>query len=126
MASRPQPPGKAVDVDFLVFVERNATDLLTMDILTFFGSVPDFVGTTEGVAQQLGRSSQSIRAELGELVLKGVLAKNQLPNGEWSYQLVETENIRRMTLKLANSQATRQQQSVHQEHTNLWLSRVQY
>ena len=110
MTSRPQPPGKAVDVDFLVFVERNATDLLTMDILTFFGSVPDFVGTTEEVAQQLGRSSQSIRAELGELVLKGVLAKNQLPNGEWSYQLVETENIRRMTLKLANSQATHHQQ----------------
>ena len=90
MTSRLQPPGKAVDVDFLVFVERNATDLLTMDILTFFGSVPDFAGTTEEIAQQLGRRSQSIRAELGELVLKGVLVKNQLqlPNGEWSLSLI--------------------------------------
>ena len=107
MASRLQLPRKAVDVDFLVFVERNATDLLTMDILTFFGRVPDFVGTTEQIAQQLGRSSQSIRAELGELALKGVLVKHQLPNGQWSYQLVEIDNVRRMTLKLANSQPTR-------------------
>ena len=110
MASSLQHSGKIVDVDFLVFVERNASDLLTMDILTFFGSVPDFVGTTEEVAQQLGRSSQSIRAELGELALKGVLVKNQQANGEWSYQLVQTDNVRRMTLKLANSQPTRRRQ----------------
>ncbi len=105
MTARSQPSGKVVDVDFLVFVERNATDLLTMDILTFFGSMPDFAGTTEEIAHQLGRRSQSIRAELGELALKGVLVKNQRPNGEWSYQLVESDKVRRMALKLATSQS---------------------
>ena len=107
MSSRLQLPHKAVDVDFLVFVERNATDLLTLDILTFFGRTPDFVGTTENIAQRLGRSSQSIRAELGELALKGVLVKSLLSNGQWGYQLIENDDVRKMLIKLADSQPTR-------------------
>ena len=104
MSSVPQPPKKEVDVDFLVFVERYATDLLKWDILTFFGHSPDFQGTVSQIAQQIGRSSQTIRPELGDLALVGVLAYTQSDDEEVLYQLTQNPQLRRMTLKLANSQ----------------------
>jgi putative ABC transport system permease protein len=42
-------PTKEVDVDFLVFVERYATDLLKWDILTFFAHNPNFCAIVGGV-----------------------------------------------------------------------------
>jgi hypothetical protein len=105
MASQLQSPRKEVDVDFLVFVERNATDLLTLDILTFFGHNPAFTGTVEHVAQQLGRSSQSIRAELGDLALKEILSKVDMVDGQVAYQLAPKNQIKRMVVKLASSQS---------------------
>ena len=100
-----QPPTKEVDVDFLVFVERYATDLLKWDILTFFGHNPDFSGSTEQLAHQVGRSSQSLRPELGDLALMGVLQQIHNPDKpEIIYQLTKDENLKRMILKLAKSQ----------------------
>lgn len=97
-------PVKEVDVDFLVFVERYATDLLKWDILTFFGHQPDFCGSTSQIAQQLGRSSRSIRPELGDLALLGILDKIQTPGGKSLYQLTQEPQLRSLTLKFANSQ----------------------
>jgi fatty acid/phospholipid biosynthesis enzyme len=106
MASLLRSPRKEVDVDFLVFVERNATDLLTLDILTFFGHNPDFEGTVEQVARHLGRSSQSsIRAELGDLALKGVLTKSGQMGETVAYRLASEDQVKRMVVKLAGSQS---------------------
>jgi hypothetical protein len=100
-----QPPAKEVDVDFLVFVERYATDLLKWDILTFFGHNPDFNGSTEEIAQQIGRSSQSLRPELGDLALMGILQQIHNPDKpEVIYQLAQDPDLKRMILKLAKSQ----------------------
>lgn len=99
-----QPPAKEVDVDFLVFVERYATDLLKWDILTFFGHNPNFYGTTEEIAQNLGRSSQSLRPELGDLALLGILRQTAQDDHQTYYQLTTEPTLRRLTLKFAASQ----------------------
>lgn len=103
-----QPPTKEVDVDFLVFVERYATDLLRLDILTFFGHNPDFCGPTSQIAQSIGRRALSIRPELGDLALLGILEEVQSQAGETLYKLTTESHPRDMTLKLANSQLTTQ------------------
>jgi predicted transcriptional regulator len=99
-----QWPGKEVDVDFMVFVERHATDLLRLDILTFWGKHPNYRGTVEDIAQKIGRSTQTIRPELGDLALTGILEKLHPPHQHASYGLCQKENIRRMVQKLAESQ----------------------
>lgn len=99
-----QPPSKEIDVDFLVFIERHASDLLRWDILTFFGNNPEFHGTTEQISQQVGRRSQSIRPELGELALLDILEKTTLPAHQPGYRLTQQPNLRRMVLKLAGRQ----------------------
>ena len=104
MSSVLQPPTKEVDVDFLVFVERYATDLLKWDILTFFGHNPNFQGTVSKIAKKIGRRSQTIRPELGDLALVGVLDYTQPDGGEMLYQLTQDPQLRRMTMKLANGQ----------------------
>ena len=100
-----QPPNKEVDVDFMVFVERYATDLLKWDILTFFGHNPDYCGSTSQIAHRIGRGSQSIRPELGDLALLGILEQSQQEEGyQTLYQLTKEPNLRRLILKFANSQ----------------------
>lgn len=99
-----QPPTKEVDVDFMVFVERYATDLLKWDILTFFGHNPDYSGTTSEIAQHLGRGSQSIRPELGDLALLGILLQQPSEDNEIAYRLTSEPTLRGLTLKFAESQ----------------------
>jgi len=88
----------------MVFVERYASDLLKWDILTFFGHNPDFSGTTSEIAQYIGRTSQSIRPELGDLALLGVLLQEQADGSETVYRLTPASTLRRLTLKFAESQ----------------------
>ncbi len=97
------PTAKEVDVDFLVFVERYATDLLRWDIITFFGKNPDYCGTTPQITRRLGLSLQVIRPELGDLALQGILEKTQMQDGSALYRLTKTAQLRRMALKLAGS-----------------------
>lgn len=97
-----QPPNKEVDVAFLVFVERYATDLLKWDILAFFAHNADVCAPAAKIAERLGRSTQSIRPELGDLVLLGIL--DQLPDLHELplYRLTQEPNLRRVTLKFAD------------------------
>jgi len=105
MSSSLQPPNKEVDVDFMVFVERYATDLLKWDILTFFGHNPDYCGSTSQIAQRIGRGSHSIRPELGDLALLGILEQTQPEeNPQTLYRLTNEPNLRRLILKFANNQ----------------------
>ncbi len=97
-------PGKEVDVDFVVFVERHATDLLRLDILTFWGKHPSYRGTVEEIARKIGRSTQSIRPELGDLALTGILEKQHTVNHHTHYSLCQNPDTRRMVRKLAESQ----------------------
>jgi hypothetical protein len=97
-------PTKEVDVDFLVFVERQATDLLRWDILAFFGHNPEFYGSTTEVAQNIGRRSRTIRPDLGDLALAGVLEKVKSADGPTIYRLTRNPVLRQAVLKLAGMQ----------------------
>ena len=105
MVTSQQPPTKEIDVEFMVFIERYATDLLKWDILTFFANKPDYCVAASTVAKQIGRSAHSVRPELGDLVLLGVLDQCDLEDGQSLYQLTETTDLRKMTLKLAGQTA---------------------
>ena len=102
LLSSQQPPTKEIDVDFLVFIERYAADLLRWDILTFFANHPDLDVSAATVARHIGRSVHSVRPELGDLVLLGVLTRNQPEDGQTRYQLTSSSSLRKMTLKLAD------------------------
>jgi len=96
-----QPPTKEVDVDFLVFVERYASDLLKWDILTFFAYHPNFSVSASKVASHIGRSVHSVRPELGDLAMLSILNQEQMPEGQTLYQLTEIPHLREMALKFA-------------------------
>lgn len=96
-----QPLTKEIDVEFLVFVERYATDLLKWDIITYFAHHPDALVPAATIADQIGRNVQSVRPEVGDLVLLGVLAQKTAPDGLLVYQLTQDPYLRRMTLKFA-------------------------
>lgn len=95
---------KEVDIDFLVFVERYATDLLKWDILTFFGHKPDFHGSIAQISEHIGRTVPSLRPELGDLTLLGILERTHTDDGLILYQLTPETQLRRVTLKFANHQ----------------------
>jgi hypothetical protein len=101
MLSPLQPPTKEVDVDFLVFVERYATDLLKWDILTFFSVHPNLFASTENVARRIGRNAESVRPELADLALLGILEQTSKPDNEFLYQLTREPNLRRMALRFS-------------------------
>jgi len=103
MLSTQQPPTKEIDVAFLVFIERYATDLLKWDILTFFANNPEFCISASTLAKHIGRNVHSVRPELGDLVLLGVLSQCDLEHSEVLYQLTKTSDLRKMALKLADS-----------------------
>ena len=89
---------KEVDIDFLVFIERYASDLLKWDILTFFATHSDQAYSTEQIAQHVGRNTQSVRPDLGNLTLSGIL--EQHANDEITYQLTQSPHFRNIVLKL--------------------------
>jgi hypothetical protein len=107
MSSSLQTPTKEVDVEFLVFVERYATDLLKWDILTFFADNPNICASLSEIAQRLGRSIYVLRPELGDLVLLGILDQIKASNGQALYQLTTEPYLRRMTSKFADQLTTR-------------------
>lgn len=102
-----QTPTKELDVPFLVFVERYATDLLKWDILTFFAHNPNFCATDLVIAQQIGRNVRSIRPDLGDLVLLGVLEQTASRTLQPCYQLTSQPVIRRIILRFSEQLAAR-------------------
>ena len=100
------PPTKEVDVALLVFVERYATDLLKWDILTLFADKPNFRVSVTKVANRLGRSTHTIRPELGNLAMSGILSQTQRHDGQTLYKLTSEPQLRKMTLKFAKRIAT--------------------
>ena len=102
-----RPPTKEVDIDFLVFVERYATDLLKWDILTFFADNPNSCIPASNIAQRIGRSIHSVRPELGDLVLLGILDQTRASDDQTLYQLTKEPYLRKMTLKFADQLTAR-------------------
>ena len=101
MLSIQQLPAKEIDVAFLVFIERYATDLLKWDILTFFAKNPDLCVSAATVAEHIGRTVHSVQPELGDLVLLDVLNQCEPGDDHSLYQLTKTSDLRRMVLKFA-------------------------
>jgi hypothetical protein len=95
------PPSKEIDVAFLVFVERYASDLLKWDILSFFAHHPDRYASASQVAREVGRSPQSVRPELGDFVLHGILSQSRPRHGPTLYRLTEAPHLRKLALKFA-------------------------
>jgi hypothetical protein len=96
----PQGPGKEVDIALLVFIERYANDLLKWDLISFFAHNPDLCGTAEHVAHGVGRDPRVVRAELGDLMMLGVLEQDRL-DGVQTYQLTQRPKLRQLALKFA-------------------------
>jgi hypothetical protein len=94
-------PSKEIDVNFLVFVQRYATDLLKWDILTFLAHHPDCCTTTAYIAKNLGRSAHSIQPDIGDLALLGILEQTQSSDGQDLYRLTREPNLRQKILKFA-------------------------
>ena len=97
-----QTPTKEVDVGFLVFVQRYATDLLKWDILTFFAHNPHFRGSLPQLAHQLRRNSPALQPEIGDLVLAGILTQAPTADNKTIYHLTDDPYLRQMTLKFAD------------------------
>jgi hypothetical protein len=106
MESPLSSPTREIDVAFLVFVERYATDLIKWDILTFFARDPNFRAPASKIATRLRRSIHSLRPELGDLALLGILNQTRSQNGQTLYQLTDDPNLRKMALKFAAQMAT--------------------
>lgn len=96
----PKGPGKEVDIDLLVFIERYANDLLKWDLISFFAHNPNLCGTAENVARSVGRDPRVVRSELGDLVMLGVLEWDNL-DGDQIYHLTQRPDLRRLALKFA-------------------------
>lgn len=99
------PPTKEIDIAFLVFVERYATDLLKWDILTFFARRPNLYVSAGQIAGHLGRSTHIVRPELGDLVLAGILNQRRVQDGTILYRLTDIPYLRNMVLKMAHQLA---------------------
>ncbi|MBN1221566.1 MAG: hypothetical protein JXM69_21775 [Anaerolineae bacterium] len=110
MLSPLQTPSKEVDVEFLVFVERYATDLLKWDILTFFADNPNIQVTASDIAQRIGRATDSVdlvRLELGDLVLLDILDPIRVSENLVIYQLTKDTYLRNMILKFGDQLTSR-------------------
>ena len=107
MLSPLQSPTKEVDVEFLVFVERYATDLLKWDILTFFADNPNIQVTASDIAQRIGRTTDSVRLELGDLVLLDILNPIRVSDDLVIYQLTKDTYLRTMILKFSDQLTSR-------------------
>ena len=112
MMSPLQPLTKEIDVEFLVFVERYATDLLKWDILTYFAHHPDALVPAATIADRIGRNVQSVRPEVGDLVVLGVLVQKTAPDGLLVFQLTNDSYLRRMTLKFATPSTAKTRQAL--------------
>ena len=99
---------REIDVDLLVFIERYASDLLKWDLISFFAQNPDLYDTAENVARRVGRNPRVVRSELGDLVMLGVLERDQL-SGDYVYHLTQRPDLRRLALKFAQHLDTPQQ-----------------
>jgi len=93
-------PGKEVDVDLLVFIERYASDLLKWDLISFFVQNPDLYDTADNVARYIGRNPRVVRSELGDLALLGVLERDSL-NGSPVFYLTRRPELRELALRFA-------------------------
>lgn len=102
MLSPLQSPSKEVDVGFLVFVQRYATDLLKWDILSFFAHNPDFCASASQIARQIGRSTHTVLPEVGDLNILGILEQVHTPDHQILYQLTKEPHLRKITLKFAD------------------------
>lgn len=95
------PPTKEIDVAWLVFVERYATDLVKWDILTLFAHNPELSAAPSEIANRLGRSIHAIRPELGDLAILGILSPTKTSNSRILYRLTADPYLRKMVLKFA-------------------------
>jgi mRNA degradation ribonuclease J1/J2 len=95
-------PTNEIDVDFLVFVERYATDLLKWDVLTFFARHAEDLCSAAQVAERIGRNIQFVRPELGDLMLVGVLDQIHADDNQIFYKLTQNSRLRDVVLKLAS------------------------
>jgi hypothetical protein len=93
-------PGNEVDIELLVFVERYANDLLKWDLISYFARNPDLQDTADNVARGIGRDPRVVRSELGDLVILGVLERDQV-DGDRVYHLTQHSDLRKLALKFA-------------------------
>lgn len=97
-----QSPTQEIEVDFLVFVERYASDLLKWDIITFFAHHPDKIVSGRELADLIGHNGQLVRQELGDLRLVNVLQTAGISDKGQLYRLTDEVRVRKTVLKFVD------------------------
>lgn len=97
-----QSPTQEIEVDFLVFVERYASDLLKWDIITFFAHHPDKIVSGSELADLIGHNGQLVRQELGDLRLVNVLQTAGISDKGLLYRLTDEVRVRKTVLKFVD------------------------
>ena len=93
-------PKNEIDVESLVFVERYVTNLLKLDLLTYFGNNPEARKNAQEIAKRVGRSYKAVRSELGDLTLLELLQKSK-GEEQPTYQLTNNAVLRPKVIRFA-------------------------
>ena len=86
-------PQKEIDLNSLVFIERYVTSLLRFDLLSYFGNNPNYQQSAMEIANHLNSSLKSVRSELGDLSLLGLIQKSSATEPP-TYQLTDHPQLR--------------------------------
>lgn len=89
-----------VDIELFTFVERYATNLVRMDLLTYFGRNPEQRITAGDLARAVRRGLRATKKELDDLTYLRILTRHY--NSEKAtYQLTRRSGARRAVIRLA-------------------------
>jgi hypothetical protein len=96
-----------MDPRLLEFLQTKVNSFVKWDLARFFYDNPHTTDTAENIARYAGRSVETIRAELAELALDGVLEENQL--GDMVvYSLASDQHVRDMLEQFVRASDDRQ------------------
>ncbi len=95
------PHSSEIDLELLTFIERYATNLVRWDLLLYFGRHPSACDNAGGIAQRVGRNTDSVQKELDDLALLGVLRMHANGKGI-EYRLTRALTLRRAVVRLAH------------------------
>ncbi len=84
-----------MDPELLDFLRTRVNSFVKWDLIRFFGENPYTTDTAENIARYAGRNLETTRAELADLVARGVLVEHRL--GDMTvYSLSPDPEIRRL------------------------------
>jgi hypothetical protein len=96
-----------IDPQLLEFLQSKVNSFVKWDLVNFFYDSPHTTDTAENIARYAGRSVETIRTELAELALDGVLEESRL-GGMTVYSLASDPHVREMLEQFVKASDDRQ------------------